>query len=76
MKDDIDANVLSSAAMYWGMANTRLLLEDGPKTKERFAEIIGSIAGHQLALHKENPGGGNKLVADVLSQSLIDIDNL
>lgn len=76
MKDkDIDSNVLSVASMCWGQANTRFILEDGPKTKERFAEIIGSIVEHQLTLHKENPEGGNKLVADVLSQSLIDIDN-
>lgn len=73
---DIDSNVLSAASMYWSMANTRFMLDDGPKTKERFAEILNPIIEHQLTLHKENPGGGNKLVADVLSQSLIDIDNM
>ena len=70
-----DPNIISVAAMYWSMANTKFMLESGPKTKKRFAEIIGAIIEHQLVLHKERPKDGNKDVAEFLAQNLKDLDN-
>ena len=72
---DINAYVLSSAAMCWGMANTKFMLENGPKTKERFAEIIGSMVEHHLKLHNEHPDDGHKLIAETLSKTMIDLGN-